>query len=140
MPKTIQQTVEFRASPKELFDIYMDSKKHSAAVGALASISRRAGGKFWVFGKDAVRGRNLLISPERLIVQAWRAQPWKESDLDSILTLAFYKSKGGARIYLVQTLVPDHAVDIIEDGWKRPYGGPGKSYLAERSAGLFFLA
>ena len=34
MAKTIQQTVMFNASPDELFDIYLDSKKHSAAGGS----------------------------------------------------------------------------------------------------------
>lgn len=132
MTKTIQQSVEFKASPEELFDIYMDSPKHAAAIGAPASISRREGGKFWVFGKEAVRGKNLLVAPKRLVVQTWRAQPWKESDLDSILTLAFHKSKGGTRIELVQALVPDHAFDIIDDGWKRQYWEPWKSHLAGR--------
>ena len=34
MAKTIQQTVMFNASPDELFDVYVDSKKHSAAGGS----------------------------------------------------------------------------------------------------------
>ena len=34
MTKTIQQTVMFNASPDELFDVYVDSKKHSAAGGS----------------------------------------------------------------------------------------------------------
>ncbi len=132
MPKTIHQSVEFRASPEELFDIYMDSKKHAAAVGAPASIGRRAGGTFWVFGRNAVRGRTLLIVPKRLVVQTWRAQLWKRSDLDSVLTLAFHKHGRGARIELVQALVPDRLFDIIDAGWWTRYWEPWREYLRRR--------
>jgi hypothetical protein len=37
--------MRFAAPPNELFEMYMDSKKHSAATGAPAKIDRRAGGK-----------------------------------------------------------------------------------------------
>lgn len=46
MTRTIQQSVEFSASPDELFDTFLDSKKHSAATGGIAQMSRKAGGKF----------------------------------------------------------------------------------------------
>lgn len=39
MPKTIQHAVRFSASPDQLFDIYMNSRKHSAAIQAEAVIS-----------------------------------------------------------------------------------------------------
>ena len=32
--KTIQQTVTFGVPPEKLFDIYLDAKKHAAAVSA----------------------------------------------------------------------------------------------------------
>ena len=75
MTPIIQQTVRFRASPQTLFDLYVDSKKHSASTGARAEISRKAGGKFTAFdGK--LGGKNLLIVPGKQIVQLWRATHW----------------------------------------------------------------
>ena len=56
MTRAIQQSVEFSVSPKELFELYMDSKKHSAATGGPAKISRKAGGKFTAFG-GMLRGK-----------------------------------------------------------------------------------
>jgi len=41
--KTIQQTVKFGVPPERLYEIYMDSKKHGAAVGSSASIRSRGG-------------------------------------------------------------------------------------------------
>jgi hypothetical protein len=46
MTKAIQQSVRFKASPETLFDTYLDSKKHSAATGGNARMSRKAGGSF----------------------------------------------------------------------------------------------
>jgi len=47
MPKTIQHKVSFRASPETLFNIYLSSRKHAAATGAKAAMSRKVGGRFW---------------------------------------------------------------------------------------------
>ena len=40
MTPTIEQSAKFSASPAVLFEMYMDSAKHSAATGAPARISR----------------------------------------------------------------------------------------------------
>ncbi len=135
MTKTVQQTVEFdNVSPEDLFEIYIDSKKHSAAIGAPASVSRRVGGEFKAFGEGHVRGRNLAIVPERMIVQSWRGEPWKKNDLDSILVLSFSKTPKGAKVDLVQANIPDDAYTRVnEEAWVKLYWEPWKSYLKIRS-------
>src|SRR5262249_39783259 len=100
MPKTIRQTVIFRASPDELFDIYLSSRKHSAGTGAKAVMSRKVGAKFMVHAGH-LRGRNLAIVPKRLIVQRWRGSNWQKGDLDSTLVLVFDSVPGGGRISMV---------------------------------------
>ena len=62
MTKPIVQSVTFKASPEELFEIFTDSKKHSAATGAKASVSAKAGAKFTAF-EGMLSGRNLLVIP-----------------------------------------------------------------------------
>src|SRR5499433_2668630 len=44
--KTLQQTVTFKASPLEVYDMLMDSKKHRSLLGEPAKISKKVGGKF----------------------------------------------------------------------------------------------
>ena len=39
----IQQTVTFKASPQELFNIYLDPKNHAAVIGVKVSISPEIG-------------------------------------------------------------------------------------------------
>jgi len=128
MAKTIQQTVQFNAAPEKLFNVYMDSRAHSAAINSRASISRKVGGKFTAF-EGALRGKNLAIVPKRMIVQAWRGSDWKKSDLDSILILTFSKARGGGRITLVHANVPDRFHAGIKRGWNAYYWSRWKAYL-----------
>jgi len=129
MTKAIQQTVFLKASPSELFDSFLDSRRHSAITGAPAKINRRIGGSFTAFGGQ-LRGRTLLILPKRMIVQAWRSRHWKAKDPDSILVLSFDKAPGGGRIDLTHANVPQHDHRGVTEGWPLYYWKPWKDYLA----------
>jgi len=130
--KPIVQSVIFKASPEELFEIYTDSKKHSAATGAKATVSGKAGGSFTAFD-GMLAGRNLVVIPGRMIVQAWRTTHWKDVDLDSILVLNFSKAPGGGRIDLVHVGVPAHDHKGVTKGWQKYYWKPWKNYLSKRA-------
>jgi activator of HSP90 ATPase len=131
MSKTIHQKVTFRASPDALFDTYLSSRKHSAATGAKAVMSRRVGGTFSAHAGH-LRGRNLAIVPKRLIVQAWRGSNWKKGDLDSILVLVFSRVRGGGRISMTQVNVPDANAASITRGWDEYYWKPWKKSLRRK--------
>jgi uncharacterized protein YndB with AHSA1/START domain len=73
--KTLRQNVTFKASPKEVYDMLMVSKKHAALSGEPAKISNKVGGKFTAWGSH-ISGFNLALQPGRKIVQAWRATGW----------------------------------------------------------------
>jgi activator of HSP90 ATPase len=129
MKAPIEQSVKFPCSPEELFEMYMDSAKHSASTGAPAKITRRAGGSFKAFG-GALSGRNLLIVPNRLVVQAWRSTAFKRDNPDSILVLEFSKAPGGAKVHLVHVNVPAQDHGGVRKGWPKFYWKPWKAYLA----------
>ena len=125
--KTIQQTVKFPAPPEKLFDIFLDSKKHAAAVNSQASVSRKVGGRFRIFG-GVLQGKNLAIVPKRMIVQVWRGSNWTKSEGDSVLVLTFSKARGGGRIQLVHVL-PDRHYAGCNRGWEKYYWKPWRAYL-----------
>lgn len=125
----IRQSIVLKAAPDELFDTFLDARRHSAMTGAPAKISRRAGAPFTAFGGQ-LRGRNLLVVPNRMIVQAWRSRHWKASDPDSILILCFARSPGGCRIDLVHVNVPAHDHEGVRQGWPKYYWKPWKKHLA----------
>ena len=131
MTDVIHQTVRFNATPAELFNIYLDSKKHGAAIDDKVTICRKVGTPFTAFG-GGLRGRNLAIGPNRMIVQSGRANSWRKSDADSILVLLFGKAGRGGQIELIQTNVPAHTHALIKRGWPKHYWTSWKKYLANR--------
>jgi activator of HSP90 ATPase len=131
MTRAIQQSITLKASPEELFDAFLDSKKHSALTGAPAKISKKPGGAFHAFG-GAILGRTLMIVPKRMIVQAWRAAHWKATDPDSILVVQFSKAAGGGRIDIAHVNVPSHDHKGVTNGWPKYYWKPWKAYLARK--------
>jgi activator of HSP90 ATPase len=134
MPNVIQQSVTFKVAPELLYDIYMDSGRHSAAVGAKCVISRLPGKKFTAFD-GVLAGRNLLLVPRKMIVQSWRSRQWKERDPDSILILLFSRTAGGGRVDLVHVGVPDHDLKGVQEGWHKYYWQRWREYLRRRGRG-----
>jgi len=130
MSRSIRQTVKFKdVSAEDLFDIYMDTEKHSAAVKSTAAISKDVGGKFWVFGKNGLKGKNLHLVPKRMVVQTWRSNLFGRSDPDSVLTLTFLDTNDGAKIDLFHVNVPDNLYDNTNNGWKKMYWSSWREYV-----------
>jgi activator of HSP90 ATPase len=130
--KVIHQSVRLPAPPDDLYDSYLDARQHAAITGGKVSVSAREGGKFTAFD-GILRGRNLVLVPKRLIVQAWRSAQWKDSDLDSILILEFSRVSGGGRIVLTHANVPRHDFHGVTEGWKMYYWKPWRKYLRQLS-------
>jgi activator of HSP90 ATPase len=131
MTPVIQQSVRFRTSPQGLFDLYLDSRKHSLSTGARAQISRKTGGNFRAFDGQLQR-KNLFIVRGKQIVQLWRATHWKKEDW-SILVLNFTRVAGGAQIDLVHIGVPAYDQKGVRQGWPKYYWRPWRKYLKQAS-------
>jgi activator of HSP90 ATPase len=132
----IEQTASFaRVAPAELYELFMDSAKHSGATGMPAKVTRKVGGKWSAFG-GMILGRTLALVPNRMIVQAWRSSAWKKADPDSVLVVSFEKASGGARVHLTHVGVPPYDHKGVIKGWTKYYWEPWKKYLkaGKRSA------
>ena len=129
MAPTIQQSVRFRTSPQTLYQMYVDSKKHTQSTGAPARVSHKAGGKFSAFGGQ-LEGKMLFLAPGKQIVQLWRASHWKKEDW-SILVLNFSKVAGGAQVDLVHVGVPTYDQKGVRQGWPKYYWRPWKKLLSK---------
>ncbi|MBM4250115.1 MAG: hypothetical protein FJ149_11975 [Euryarchaeota archaeon] len=125
--KTITQTVEFKASPGEVYEALMDSRKHSRFTGARATVSRKVGGPFSVWDGYAT-GKNIELLPGKRIVQSWRVSEWPEGT-ESKVVFAFTKTKKGTKLSFTQTGVPDDVAADIRQGWKDFYWKPMKEML-----------
>lgn len=128
MGKDIQQNVELPASPKALFEMYVDAKQHSAFTGSEVTVSREPGSTFSAFG-GALSGRMVATVPGRLVVQTWRSTNFGVDDPDSILVLAFSEGVSGGRIDLVHTGVADRDYEGVREGWRKFYWDPWRAFL-----------
>jgi activator of HSP90 ATPase len=133
MTKPIVQTAKFPASARQLYDIYLDPKRHSAFTGAPVKISSKPGSKFEAFN-GMLSGSMLVAIPGKMIVQRWRSMHFKKSDLDSILILTFSQEGKLGRIDLVHVNVPVQDHKGVTGGWKKYYWGPLRGYLKRASA------
>ena len=125
--KTIRQSVTFRASPHDVYEALMDSRKHAQFTGGKASISRKVGGKFSAFDGYA-EGTNLELVPDEKIVQSWRASDWPEGHY-SRASFSLKEVEGGTRLTFTQTGVPEEQSEDVSQGWRDYYWEPMKEML-----------
>jgi activator of HSP90 ATPase len=126
--RTLQQNVTIEgASPAELFDVFIDPEKHGDLIGAKVTGNGKQGSKFTAFD-GFVTGVNLLIVPERLLVQSWRGSVWEEDDLDSILILHFNGAVAGAQIQMVHAGLPPQ----FQERWEEFYWQPMKKLFSHK--------
>lgn len=129
MPRTIVQEVVFKnTTTKDLYDLYMNAKKHSAATGAPAKISAKEGSSFSVHN-GYITGKNLQLLKNKLIVQTWRAKDWKKEDIDSTFIIALQTKGKDVVLQAVHANVPDNQAKGIDKGWHDFYWEPWKKYL-----------
>ena len=126
--KTLQQTITFRASPKEVYDMLANSKKHQSLSGMPAKISKRVGGKFTAWGSH-LTGVNLVLKPGKKIVQAWRATGWWP-DHYSIAIFDISKVPGGSKLKFTQIGIPPGRYSGHYRGWIETYWTPMKEIFA----------
>jgi len=115
--KTLQQTVTFKASPREVYNMLMDTKKHQSLSGQPAKMSRKVGGGFTAWDSH-ISGFNLALKPGQKIVQAWRATGWWP-DHYSVATFDIAKTRGGTKLKFTQI-----------GGWIETYWTPMKEIFA----------
>ncbi|MBA2250404.1 MAG: SRPBCC domain-containing protein [Chitinophagaceae bacterium] len=130
MSKTIVQKIVFKnTSTKDLYSLYMNSKKHSIATGAPAKISPNEGGNYYAHD-GYITGKNLQLLKDKLIVQSWRASEWKENDVDSTLIIHLETKGNDVILHAIHANLPDKSAAGIDKGWHDHYWEPWKKYLA----------
>jgi len=126
--KTLQQTVTFKASPRQVYDMLMDSKKHQSLSGEPARISHKVGGRFTAWGPH-ISGINLVMKPGKKIVQAWRATGWWP-DHYSIAVFDIARVRGGSKLKFTQIGIPPNRYSGHYRGWIEAYWTPMKEIFA----------
>ena len=130
MAKTISHKVVYKkTTPKTIYDLYMNAKKHAMITGGPVKISAKEGADFSAHG-GYITGKNLKLIKDKLIVQSWRSQNWKTDVADSIFMIMLEPKGKDVVLHAVHTNVPDSGIDSVDKGWYDHYWNPWKQYLA----------
>ena len=126
--RAIHHEEDFTATPQRIYEALLDARQFSAMTGFPGSeINREVGGTFSIFGGHII-GRQLQLTSNRLIVQAWRVVDWPEG----IYSIARFELSGqgsGARLKFDHTGFPPELAEHLEDGWREHYWTLLRKYL-----------
>jgi activator of HSP90 ATPase len=128
--KTLHQSVVFKATPHQLYEALMDSKKHSEFTGAEATIGRRVGDSFRVWD-DWATGVNVELVPDKKIVQQWRGGDWPEGHY-SVITFEFKKEGSCTHLDFTQTDIPESLYEDVAQGWQEWYWDKLQTYFSKK--------
>ncbi len=132
MTKTITQKVIFKnTTPKYLYELYMDEKKHSLATGAHAKITAKEGTKYSAYD-GYITGKNLHLVKDKLIVQSWRASDWDKNHTDSTFIIKLEPKGNDVVLNVIHANVPTEQVEDIKTGWHEFYWEPWKKQMAAK--------
>ncbi len=157
---TLAQTATFEGTtPEALYDLLATAETHAAITGKPVRFVRggkplakaEVGAELQAFG-GALTARVIDLAPGKRIVLSWSTFAWgmavtrnEQSNLPSIVVLAFRKTAGGAQIELVQADVPDYTVRLpdgetgalsalVNTHWNTLYWDRLRDHLKTRSA------
>lgn len=127
--ETIKQVISVEATTIDVYNMFLDSEKHSEITKAEARISSKTGEPFSAHN-GYITGVNLDLIPGKKIVQSWK--PTEENwpvDHYSEITLEFEATDYGCLIHFTHKNIPKKMVELIEKGWIEYYWNPLKEYI-----------
>jgi activator of HSP90 ATPase len=129
--KTIEQTVTFDASPRHVYNAYVDAKRHAAFTGAKASMKAKRGGKMSAWD-GYVSGEILVLRPGKRIVQIWKSMSWPKGAAESILDLRLSRKGKKTEVTMVHSGIPARPASLAKGfrtGWYTSYWKPLRAYF-----------
>ncbi len=125
---TIKQTINIPASPEEVYEAFVDPKRHTEFTGSKATGKAKAGGKFTAWD-GYIYGKFLEFEPGKCLVQEWQTTDWPEGYPPSQFALTFKKTSEGTEITMVNSNVPKEQEEELTEGWNEFYWKPLKEYF-----------
>jgi activator of HSP90 ATPase len=127
---TIVQKVLFKNTTREsLYKLYMNAKMHSIITDGPVEISEKVGSSFNAFG-GYIKGKNLQLIKNQLIVQSWRGADWDPKDSDSAFLLSLEQKGNDVMLNMIHANVPDGKEKDLDKGWYDHYWNPWKQHVA----------
>jgi len=125
----IKQRVSLPAAPEEVYEAFMDAKKHSEFTGSKATSNPKAGGKFTAWD-GYISGKHLELEKGKRILQEWVTMEWPKGYPPSKLELTLKRVEGGTELAMIHSSVPEEQADDLAEGWNEFYWKPLKEYFS----------
>jgi len=126
-----QKIIIPKVSPKEVYQAYVDPKKHSEFTGSEATGKPVVGGKFTAWD-GYISGKFLELEEGKRVVQEWTSTDFPEGAYPSRLELTFREVPKGTEIVMVHSNVPKDQEDETAEGWTEFYWEPMKQYFKKK--------
>jgi activator of HSP90 ATPase len=120
------------ATPKDVYDAWLNTARHSAMTGGAAKASKRKGAAHSAWD-GYITGRNLELVSSEKIVQTWRTSQFPEAHPDSTIEVTLKPTPEGTRLTLSHSGVPDGQTSYEPDGWQEHYFEPMRRYFDARA-------
>lgn len=127
----ITQKTLIPATPKEVYDAYVDAEKQSEYTGSIATSDTKVGGEFTAWD-GYITGRYLELEPGKKIVQEWTSSDFPEGVSPSRFEINLKETKGGTELTMNHSSVPEEIAEDISQGWKDYYWEPMKKYFKNK--------
>ena len=132
MPESFETSDVIFATPKRIYEAWLDSEEHTSMTGGVAEVSAEAGASFTTWD-GYITGINRELEPYRRIVQSWRSSEFSQDAADSRLEIELGRVRNqlaGITVIIWHTNVPDGQGDSYKKGWSESYFEPMKRYFA----------
>jgi uncharacterized protein YndB with AHSA1/START domain len=123
-----QKVIIPKVSPKQVYEAYVNPKKHSEFTESKATGKPVVGGKFTAWDKY-ISGKFLELEEGKRVVQEWTSTDFPEGYPPSILEMTFCEVPKGTEITMVHSNVPKEIAEDASDGWVEFYWKPMKKYF-----------
>lgn len=131
MVESITVSAILPASQKRVYEAWLNSREHGEFTGGSANIEPKVGGAFTAWD-GYISGRTRELEPFARIIQSWRTTEFPKASPDSQLEVLLGEAKGGTKIALIHTGIPDGQAAEYKKGWEDYYFKPMKEYFARK--------
>lgn len=128
--ENIFQVVEVNARPSEIYDLLLDSERHSDFTGKRAEINAETGGEF-SFCNGNHTGYFLRLIKNKRIVLAWTHRKFPRNHFTIVDLKLERNENGGTRLSMNQMGVPESCDGWLTEAWRKTYWEPLEQYVEE---------
>lgn len=126
--ETIRQKVLIEAAPEEVYEAYVNPKKHAEFTGSPATGTPRVGGGFTAWD-GYISGKFLRLEDGKKAILEWKTTEWPAGYPPSLVELTLKEKGKKTELTMVHSRVPAEQAKEYAWGWKDYYWEPLKEYF-----------